>query len=222
MLRPAYCFVRPFGSFDPMELINLVVEAALATGFVGYLANRAWRWWRRPRLTICYDPNREPKGQSRRGFTYDYAGVTSVAEYVATVRNEGRTAARAVEATAELIDWWDGDEWREGKPMYSPALLVWSGSHETRTHIPPDGAERDLAVFVAGPLEGRPCLHLAMQSVYTSPSPPVQMIGPRRTRIRIEVTSEEGAIAACDLEVDWDPSSPLELAVEGDCLHSSC
>lgn len=202
-----------------MEILNFIVEAALATGFIGYLVSLLWGWVRRPQLSICYDSGQSPNEQYRRGFVADpRTRLQSVAEYVARVRNDGRTIARSVEAAAVKTAWWDGDKWKAAD--YSPTPLVWSGTHDTRAHIPADGGERELALFVAGPLEGGQAhLHLARQSVYTSQTPPHPMIGPRRTRIRVEVTSEDGASASCVLELDWTPDDSLDLPIEGDCVR---
>lgn len=202
-----------------MDIVELVVDAALATGLIGFVANRAWRWWRRPRLDVCYDPRREPRATMRRGATHgDSDEIFSFVEHFLTVKNDGRTPARSVEGVLELVEWWDGGEWRDPDRDTGPWYLLWTGTRETRVHLSPDGDERRLSVFVAGPLEGRGIKHLhpATPTNVVAEAPPVEgRIGPGKTRFRVTVTGMDGGSASIDLEVDWR-NDPLRPSIETD------
>lgn len=141
--------------------------------------------------------------------------------FEAVVRNDGRTTAKSVEATAEPVAWRDGERWQKVRPNHGPRLLVWSGTDQTRTHIPPDGRWRRLSVFVIAPVhhpEASPLLALAVPPIVSDPRSAAG-IGPNRTRVRLEVTSEGGATASCEMFVEWDPSEE-GLTAEGDCVGS--
>lgn len=215
-----------------MDIIRFIVEAALATGLVGYLANRMWRWWRRPRLTIQFDPMEAPKSFTRpdTGPYLELPKPDGFAEYYGVVRNEGKTAARSVEAVVEVTAFWDGDEWRDadewpfgpvsGTRLPAPCFLVWSGSRDTRAHIPADGGSRRLAVFLAAQWrgEGLPELAFASPAAYDPQNPPQPIPDMVVLRFRICVTGLEGETASCEMTIDWNPKEPDYLAVQGDCV----
>lgn len=204
-----------------LEFLNPVIETLLALGFFGFLAERAWSWYRRPRLTICFDPEQKPEMSTRRGFASLDPDVSTVEEHCAVVRNEGQCIARSVEAVAYRSEVWDGDGWKEVDQPFGPGFLVWSGTRETRTHIPPTSRGRRLAVFIVGPLEETDrMLHLATPGNYDAQEPPMYGYSGMKVRFRIEVTPLEGDPASCLLEVD--PETPRDPKIKGDCVRTPC
>lgn len=183
-----------------------VVEVVLATGLVGNLLVWGWRWCRRPRLTICFDPDQQPRSSHRRGLRWDQeAGGSAwawVREYVAYVGNEGGRTARDVEAEVEILERRRHGAWSAEDPLRQPDPLVWTGTASTRAHVAPsdEADRRRLSVFVLGPTND-PHIYPATLANAASDVLTWTPMSWEGNRVRITVRAAGADPASCELEI---------------------
>lgn len=208
-----------------MEILSILVEGALATGFFGFLVNRTWKWLRRPRLSICFDPDQESESFARRGMRWEDQGLMGIRwdlalRYVAVVANEGNRTAENVEAEIELLERRRGGEREDLAPLFPPDPLVWTGTLSTRVHIAPkdEGGSRRLSIFIAGPIgqDGRSMLFPATLPTVASEVPVTTPFSEGRYRVRVTVRAPGADSDSCEIDVEL-PSDDYQLILESEC-----